>query len=123
MRSKARIIVAMAAIFALFHIVIVAVPVLTSGGSGETQAFAAAIFDLPIFWLLGLFPAGRDVLYGSSRSLYILLFSVGGTHVRCRWCTGRLGNTQHHSSIPSRLTRRPIQTLNGGGFARPCGFG
>ena len=79
MRSKARIIIAMAAIFALFHIVIVAVPVLTSGGSGETQAFAAAIFDLPIFWLLGLFPAGRAVLYGSSRSLYILLFSVGGT--------------------------------------------
>jgi hypothetical protein len=72
-------VVVMAAVFALFHIVIVAVPVLTSGGSGETQAFAAAIVDLPIFWLLGLFPAGREVLYGSSRSLYTLVFSLGGT--------------------------------------------
>jgi hypothetical protein len=69
----------MAAIFALFHIIVVAVPMLASGGSGETQAFAAAIFDLPIFWLLGLFSAGREVLYGASPSFYILVFAVGGT--------------------------------------------
>ena len=79
MRSKAPIIVAMAAIFALFHIIVVAVPMLTSGGSGETQAFAAAIFDLPIYWLLGRFSGGREVLYGASPSLYILVFVVGGT--------------------------------------------
>lgn len=79
MRSKAPMIVAMAAFFALFHIIVVAVPVLISGGSGEAQAFAAAIFDLPIFWLLGFFPVGRKVLYGSSPSLYILVFCVGGT--------------------------------------------
>ncbi|MGH8678511.1 MAG: hypothetical protein ACREUQ_09200 [Burkholderiales bacterium] len=79
MRSVAPTIVAVAAIFALVHIIVVAVPVLMSGGSGETQAFAVAIFDLPIFWLLGLFPAGRTVLYGTFPSLYILVFSVGGT--------------------------------------------
>jgi hypothetical protein len=79
MRAKASIIVAMAVIFALVHIVVVAVPMLTSGGSGEAQAFAAAIFDLPIYWLLGLFPSGREVLYGGSRSLYVLVFGIGGT--------------------------------------------
>ena len=79
MRSAAPTVLAVAAIFALFHIIVVAVPVLNSGGSGETQAFAVAIFDLPIFWLLGLFPAGRKVLYGSFSTLYILVFSVGGT--------------------------------------------
>jgi hypothetical protein len=69
----------MAAIFALFHVIVVTVPVLSSGGSGESQAFAVAIFDLPICWLLGLFQAGRAVLYGSSHSAYILAFGIGGT--------------------------------------------
>ncbi|HXV08335.1 MAG TPA: hypothetical protein VD791_09920 [Burkholderiales bacterium] len=68
-----------ATIFALIHLILVAVPVVTSGGSGEAQAFAAAIFDFPIAWLLGLFAAGRGVLYGSSNTLYILIFSIGGT--------------------------------------------
>jgi hypothetical protein len=53
--------------------------VLLSGGSGESQAFAAAIFDLPISWLLGLFESGRRVLYGSSPLVYILVFAVGGS--------------------------------------------
>ena len=79
MRSRSTLTIVMAAIFALFHIIVVAVPVLSSGGSGETQAFTAAIFDLPIFWLLGLFPAGRAVLYGSSHVAYMLVFGVGGT--------------------------------------------
>ena len=59
MRSSLPLTIGLATTFALFHIVVVAIPVLTSGGSGEAQAFTAAIFDLPIFWLLGLFPAGR----------------------------------------------------------------
>jgi hypothetical protein len=78
MRSKAVVII-VTTLFALFHIIAVAVPLVTSGGSGEAQAFAAAIFDFPIAWLLGLFPAGRGVLYGSSHTLYVLIFSVGGT--------------------------------------------
>ena len=80
MRSSTPIVVlTAAAIFALFHIVVVSVPVLLSGGSGEAQAFSTAILDLPISWLLGLFPSGRAVLYGSSQVLYILVFGVGGT--------------------------------------------
>ena len=79
MRSNLSLTMVVATIFALFHILVVAIPVLSSGGSGKTQAFAAAIFDLPLFWLLGLFPAGRAVLYGSSPSVYVLVFSVGGT--------------------------------------------
>ena len=79
MRSPTITVVVTAAIFALFHIIVVAVPVVSSGGSGETQAFITATFDLPLFWLLGLFPAGRAVLYGSSPSIYMLVFGLGGT--------------------------------------------
>jgi hypothetical protein len=79
MRSRTLLLVSTAAIFALFHIIVVAVPVLASGASGDTQAFAVAMFDLPIFWLLSLLPAGRQLLYGASPVLYTLLFVVGGT--------------------------------------------
>ena len=79
MSSKATIVTITAAVFAMFHIVVVAVPVLSSGGAGEAQAFAAAIFDFPIVWLLERFAAGRAVLNGSSHALYIFVFSVGGT--------------------------------------------
>lgn len=79
MRPRSTLAIVMAGIFALFHIIVVAIPVLSSGGSGEAQALTAAIFDRPIVWLLGLFPAGRAVLYGSSSSTYMLVFGVGGT--------------------------------------------
>ena len=79
MRSLPRMIIVTTAIFALFHVIVVAVPVLLSSGSGESQAFAAAIFDLPIYWLMGLSEGGRRVLYGSSPVGYILVFVVGGT--------------------------------------------
>ena len=105
MRSNLSLTMVVATIFALFHILVVAIPVLSSGGSGETQAFAAAIFDLPLFWLLGLFPAGRAVLYGSSPSVYVLVFSVGGhTHVRSPWCIGWSRDAQRDTSLPCRLT-------------------
>src|SRR5712672_4785974 len=79
MRSLPRTVIVIATTFAVFHVIVVAIPVLLSGGSGESQAFAAAIVDLPIAWLLALFPAGRSVLYGSSPRLYMLVFSIGGT--------------------------------------------
>ena len=79
MSSKAVISIFTTTTLALFHIIVVAVPVLSSGGSGEPQGFAAGIFDFPIVWLLDRFPAGRAVLYGSSHALYIFIFSVGGT--------------------------------------------
>lgn len=77
--SPGTTVVVTTALFALFHIVVVAVPLVLSGGSGEMQAFVIAIFDLPIFWLLGLFSSGRAVLYGSSPSIYMLVFGLGGT--------------------------------------------
>jgi len=79
MRSPKTTVIVTAAIFALFHIIVVAMPLVLSGGSGETQALMTAIFDLPIFWLLGSFPSGRAVLYGSSPSIYLLAFGLGGT--------------------------------------------
>ena len=97
MRSNLSLRIVVATIFALFHILVVAIPVLSSGGSGETQAFAAAIFDLPLFWLLGLFPAGRAVLYGSSPSVYVLVFSVGGTLMYA--ALGALVGRGMHSAI------------------------
>ena len=79
MQSLPLMIIVAAVSFALFHIIVVTIPVLLSGGSGESQAFAAAVFDFPISWLLGLFPSGRGVLYGSSPLTYMLVFAVGGT--------------------------------------------
>lgn len=79
MLSPKTTVIVTAAIFALFHIIVVAVPLALSGGSGETQALLTAIFDLPILWLLGLFPSGRAVLYGSSPSIYMVVFGLGGT--------------------------------------------
>ena len=79
MKSLPRIVAVTAVIFAIIHVAIVAIPVVVSGGAGESQAFAAAIFDFPIHWLLGSFAAGRGVLYGSSPTTYMLVFAVGGT--------------------------------------------
>jgi hypothetical protein len=79
MRSRTAIAVATAAIFALFHLIVVAVPIVAPGASGQTQAFAVATFDLPLFWLPGLSAAGRAVLCGSSPLLYTLVFVIGGT--------------------------------------------
>ncbi len=41
-----------AAAFALFHIVAVAAPVVSSHGGGEAQGFAVVIFDMPLVQLL-----------------------------------------------------------------------
>ena len=103
MPSSRSLTIIVAAIFALFHVIVVAIPVWSSGGSGESQAFAAAIFDLPLFWLLGLFPAGRGVLYGSSPSAYMLVFSVGGTLMYA--AVGALVGRGIHSAI--RALRAP----------------
>ena len=78
MQLRASVIVVTAAVFVLLHIFGVVVPILSSGGSGESQAFAALIFDWPIWWLLGLFPNGHKMVY-SSHTFYVLIFCVGGT--------------------------------------------
>src|SRR4030095_11778854 len=79
MRSLPSMVMFMAVFFAIIHIIVVAIPVLLSGGSGESQAFAVAILDFPILSVLGLFKGGRSVLYGSAPSIYLLGFAGGGT--------------------------------------------
>ena len=72
-----------AIVFAALHVLLVAVPVLTSGGSGEGQAFAVAVFDFPLVWLLHQFEWGRDILFGNlgaiGRGMYVTIFGIGGT--------------------------------------------
>jgi hypothetical protein len=67
-----------ATLCALFHVVMVAIPIVMTGGVGESQGFRAAYLDFPIVWLLGWFPGGSRVLYGSSPA-YVWIFSIGGT--------------------------------------------
>jgi len=77
--SLRRSVIVMAAVLAFFHFVVVGIPVLVSGGTGETQAFAAALFDAPIHWLLTRVPGAAAVVYGPHPAIYMLIFAGGGT--------------------------------------------
>src|SRR5262245_19499917 len=66
----------MASLCALFHIVVVASPVLSSHGIGETQGFAVGIFDMPLVWLVSALGGGA-ILNGGR--WYVFIFSVFGT--------------------------------------------
>lgn len=72
-----------ATVFATLHVVLVAVPVVISGGNGESQAFAVMIFDFPLAWILDQVDWGRDILYGNlgviGHRIYVIIFSIGGT--------------------------------------------
>ena len=67
-----------AAVFAIFHIVLVVTALFSSHGAGEGQAFLVAIFDLPLVLLLEAVPGGGHILYGSTVA-YVWFFSVVGT--------------------------------------------
>jgi hypothetical protein len=90
-------------VFAALHVMLVATPVMTSGGSGEGQAFAVALFDFPLFWLLNQFEWGRDILFGNlgatGHGMYVLIFAFGGTIF---WAA--LGASLAH--VIGRLVRR-----------------
>jgi hypothetical protein len=72
-----------AAVFATLHVILVAVPLISSGGHGEGQAFAVVIFDFPLVWILHQVDWGREILYGNLGAnghwRYVLIFSLGGT--------------------------------------------
>jgi hypothetical protein len=70
-------------VFGSFHALMVALPVISTWGNGESQAFAVAIFDLPLVALLSLFAAGKSLLYNGPQWAYVGVFAVGGTLMYC----------------------------------------
>ena len=72
-----------ATVFGSFHALAVALPVVSTWGKGEGQAFAVAIFDLPLVALLSLFADGRSLLYNGPQWAYVGVFAVGGTLMDC----------------------------------------
>ena len=66
------------AVMGLLHIVLVVIPVVMSGGSGENQAGRVLFFDFPLVWLMNRFEPSRAVLEGDVH-WYVLTISVGGT--------------------------------------------
>jgi hypothetical protein len=72
-----------ASVFGSFHVLVVALPVISTWGSGEGQAFAVAIFDFPLVVLLSLFAGGKSLLYNGPQWAYVAVFAVGGTLMYC----------------------------------------
>jgi hypothetical protein len=70
-------------VFGSFHALVVALPVISTWGNGEGQAFAVAIFDLPLVALLSLFADGKSLLYNGPQWAYVSVFAVGGTLMYC----------------------------------------
>jgi len=69
--------------FGSFHALAVALPVISTWGNGESQAFAVAIFDLPLVALLSVFAAGKSLLYNGPQWAYVAVFALGGTLMYC----------------------------------------
>ena len=71
-----------AGIFSAVHLVLVALPVIASGGSGESQAMLVGLFDLPLVFLLLQTHTGACILYGCAEPSpvpYVVLIPVAGT--------------------------------------------
>ena len=67
-----------ASVLALFHIIVVVVPVLSSHASGEGQAFIVALLDFPLVAYLQRTSGGSRVLY-DDMAAYTQVFCIGGT--------------------------------------------
>jgi fumarate reductase subunit C len=68
----------LAAVFALFHILTVVSALISTGGSGEGQAFTVVFLDAPLVLLLRVVPGGGFILYNSDTA-YIWFFCIAGT--------------------------------------------
>ena len=62
----------------LFHAFIVVLALVSTGGSGEGQAYIVLFFDLPLVLLLRIMPGGGYILYNSTIA-YVGFFSIVGT--------------------------------------------
>jgi hypothetical protein len=72
-----------ATVFGTFHALVVALPVISSWGNGEGQAFAVAIFDGPLVAFLSLLAVGKSLLYNGPNWAYVAVFAIGGTLMYC----------------------------------------
>ena len=80
-----------AAGFALLHVLMVVMLLITTGGHGEGQAFGVALVDFPLVLLLQHVPGGGYILYNSVTA-YIWFFSIAGTlmYAGIGYCIGLL---------------------------------
>ena len=65
-------------ILAIIHIAVVVIPLVSSGGCGEGQAFLVYCFDFPLVVALDSIPGGGRILYHGVTT-YVLFFSIVGT--------------------------------------------
>jgi hypothetical protein len=69
-----------ALLLAAVHMLLVVIPVVSSGGSGEGQAMSVAYCDFPLVFLLEKSGRGGQLLYGIGQSRqYVWFFSIAGT--------------------------------------------
>lgn len=71
-----------AGLFSVFHVFFVALPVISTGGHGEGQALAVAIFDFPLVALMQRTHTGSCILYGcveASAIPYEMFIPIVGT--------------------------------------------
>ena len=69
-----------ALIFTGIHVLLVVIPVVSSGGSGEGQAMAVAYCDFPLVFLLEKSARGGQLLHGIGHvRQYVWFFSIAGT--------------------------------------------
>jgi hypothetical protein len=77
MRKRAATLIC-AGTFGLFHIIVVVLPVIASGGGGESQGMRVAIFDMPLVVVLDHVPGGGRIVYYDVGA-YLVFFSLVGT--------------------------------------------
>lgn len=69
--------VVLAIAFALFHALVVAVPVLLMGATGEGQGYLVLFFDLPLVLLANAIPATQRLLHNDVVTYYFVVIVLG----------------------------------------------
>jgi hypothetical protein len=63
-----------ALVFTGIHVLLVVLPVVASGGSGEGQAMSVSFFDFPLVFFLEKSAPGDQLLYGIGHSREYVVF-------------------------------------------------